>query len=128
MSRFLRCLQHSRPCCIGYTNSRLRLEFVYPIQHGRSCCKHYFSEIISGGRVIAGRTFRKWFGVRGSSSFTLTGFRVSGRELAMRSASVKTVYKTSSLTRTLPTIAFKLLFTVRTNLSHTPDMCDAPGG
>ena len=41
MSRFLSCLQHSRPCCIGYTNSRLRLEFVYPIQHGRSCCKHY---------------------------------------------------------------------------------------
>ena len=28
MSRFLSCLQHSRPCCIGYTNSRLRLEFV----------------------------------------------------------------------------------------------------
>ena len=43
MSRFLSCLQHSRPCCIGYTNSRLRLEFVYPIQHGRSCCKHYIS-------------------------------------------------------------------------------------
>jgi hypothetical protein len=41
MSGFLSCLQHSRPCCIGYTNSRLRLEFVYPIQHGRSCCKHY---------------------------------------------------------------------------------------
>jgi hypothetical protein len=41
MRRFLSCLQHSRPCCIGYTNSRLRLEFVYPIQHGRSCCKHY---------------------------------------------------------------------------------------
>ena len=34
MSRFLSHLQHSRPCCIGYTNSRLRLEFVYPIQHG----------------------------------------------------------------------------------------------
>jgi hypothetical protein len=31
----------SRLCCIGYTNSRLWLEFVYPIQHGRSCCKHY---------------------------------------------------------------------------------------
>ena len=43
MSRFLSCLQHSRPCCIGYTNSRLRLEFVYPIQHGRSCCKHYLN-------------------------------------------------------------------------------------
>ena len=41
MGRFLSCLQHSRPCCIGYTNCRLRLEFVYPIQHGRSCCKHY---------------------------------------------------------------------------------------
>jgi hypothetical protein len=41
MSRFLSRLQHSRPCCIGYTNSRLRLEFVYPIQHGRSCCKQY---------------------------------------------------------------------------------------
>jgi hypothetical protein len=27
MSRFLSHLQHSRPCCIGYTNSRLRLEF-----------------------------------------------------------------------------------------------------
>jgi hypothetical protein len=39
MSRFLSHLQHSRPCCIGYTNTRLRLEFVYPIQHGRSCCK-----------------------------------------------------------------------------------------
>ena len=34
-------LQHSRPCCIRYTNSRLRLEFVYLIQHGRSCCKYY---------------------------------------------------------------------------------------
>ena len=31
---------HSRPCCIRYTNSRLRLEFVYLIQHGRSCCKY----------------------------------------------------------------------------------------
>jgi hypothetical protein len=38
MSRFLSHLQHSRPCCIGYTNSRLLLEFVYPIQHGHSCC------------------------------------------------------------------------------------------
>jgi hypothetical protein len=36
MNRFLSCLQHSRPCCIGYTNSSRRLEFVYPIQHGRS--------------------------------------------------------------------------------------------
>ena len=34
-------LQHSRPCCIGYTISRLLLELVYPIQHGRSCCKYY---------------------------------------------------------------------------------------
>ena len=34
MSRFLSCLQHSRPCsCIGYTNSRLRLEFVYTAAH-----------------------------------------------------------------------------------------------
>ena len=32
-------LQHERPCCIGYTNSSRRREFVYPIQHGRSCCK-----------------------------------------------------------------------------------------
>ena len=46
MSRFLSCLQHSRPCCIGYTNSRLRLEFVYPIQHGRSCCKHYLQSCV----------------------------------------------------------------------------------
>ena len=29
-------LQHERPCCIGYTNSSRRREFVYPIQHGRS--------------------------------------------------------------------------------------------
>jgi hypothetical protein len=28
-------LQHERPCCIGYTNSNRRREFVYPIQHGR---------------------------------------------------------------------------------------------
>jgi hypothetical protein len=34
------CLQHERPCCIGYTNSSRRREFVYPIlQHGRECCK-----------------------------------------------------------------------------------------
>jgi hypothetical protein len=32
-------LQHERPCCIGYTNSSRRREFVYPIQHGRECCK-----------------------------------------------------------------------------------------
>jgi hypothetical protein len=32
-------LQHGRPCCIGYTNSSRRREFVYPIQHGRECCK-----------------------------------------------------------------------------------------
>ena len=43
-------LQHSRPCCIGYTTSRLRLELVYPIQHGRSCGKystyqHYVSAL-----------------------------------------------------------------------------------
>jgi hypothetical protein len=45
MSRFLSHLQHSRPCCIGYTNSRLRLEVVYPIPHGRSCCKQYKDSI-----------------------------------------------------------------------------------
>ena len=28
-------LQHERPCCIGYTNSSRRREFVYLIQHGR---------------------------------------------------------------------------------------------
>jgi hypothetical protein len=32
-------LQHERPCCIGYTNSSRRREFVYPIQHGRECCR-----------------------------------------------------------------------------------------
>jgi hypothetical protein len=32
-------LQHERPCCIGYTNSSRRREFVYPIQHVRACCK-----------------------------------------------------------------------------------------
>ena len=32
-------LQHERPCCIGYTNSSRRREFVYLIQHGRECCK-----------------------------------------------------------------------------------------
>ncbi len=41
LESFTSHLQHSRPCCIGYTNSRLRLEFVYLIQHGRSCCKYY---------------------------------------------------------------------------------------
>jgi hypothetical protein len=32
-------LQHERPCCIGYTISSRRREFVYPIQHGHECCK-----------------------------------------------------------------------------------------
>ncbi len=32
-------LQHERPCCIRYTNSSRRREFVYLIQHGRECCK-----------------------------------------------------------------------------------------
>jgi hypothetical protein len=32
-------LQHERPCCIGYTNSSRRREFVYPIQHGREKIK-----------------------------------------------------------------------------------------
>ena len=32
-------LQHERPCCIGYTNSSRRREFVHHIQHGRECCK-----------------------------------------------------------------------------------------
>ena len=41
LESFTSHLQHSRPCCIRYTNSRLRLEFVYLIQHGRSCCKYY---------------------------------------------------------------------------------------
>ena len=41
LESFTSNLQHSRPCCIRYTNSRLRLEFVYLIQHGRSCCKYY---------------------------------------------------------------------------------------
>ena len=36
---YLYYLQHERPCCIGYTNSSRRREFVYPIQHGHSCCK-----------------------------------------------------------------------------------------
>ena len=34
-------LQHERTCCIGYTNSSRRREFVYPIQHGRECCKWF---------------------------------------------------------------------------------------
>ncbi len=41
LESFTSHLQHSRPCCIRYTNSRLRLEFVYLIQHGRSYCKYY---------------------------------------------------------------------------------------
>jgi hypothetical protein len=39
VSIFMYYLQHERPCCIGYTNSSRRREFVYPIQHGRECCK-----------------------------------------------------------------------------------------
>ena len=41
-------LQHERPCCIGYTNSRRRREFVYPIQHGRECCKWLKKRLILG--------------------------------------------------------------------------------
>ena len=40
------CLQHERPCCIGYTNSSRRREFVYPIQHGRECCKRLKKRLI----------------------------------------------------------------------------------
>ncbi len=45
LESFTSHLQHSRPCCIRYTNSRLRLEFVYLIQHGRSCCKYYIQNL-----------------------------------------------------------------------------------
>ena len=45
LESFTSHLQHSRPCCIRYTNSRLRLEFVYLIQHGRSCCKYYLENL-----------------------------------------------------------------------------------
>ena len=72
--------------------------------------------------------FKKWLGVRGSSSFGLDEFLVSGLDLAIRSASVNTVWSTSSLIRSLPRIAFGLRFTDFTSLSQTPDMCDAPGG
>ena len=46
LESFTSNLQHERPCCIRYTNSRLRLQFVYLIQHGRSSYrqaskKHY---------------------------------------------------------------------------------------
>ena len=47
LESFTSHLQHERPCCIRYTNSRLRLEFVYLIQHGRSCCKYYINISIS---------------------------------------------------------------------------------
>ena len=40
------CLQHERQCCIGYTNSSRRREFVYPIQHGRECCKRLKKRLI----------------------------------------------------------------------------------
>jgi hypothetical protein len=43
-------LQHERPCCIGYTNSSRRLEFVYPIQlHGRDlyCLEFFFLYVAS---------------------------------------------------------------------------------
>ena len=32
-------LQYERPCCIGHTTSRPRLDFAYPIQHDRSYSK-----------------------------------------------------------------------------------------
>jgi hypothetical protein len=37
MGRFLSTLKHSHPIFIWYTNSRLRLEFVYQIKIGCSC-------------------------------------------------------------------------------------------
>ena len=39
-----------------------------------------------------GRMFKKWLGVRGSSSFRLNKFFVCGLELAVRSASINTVW------------------------------------
>ena len=61
MSRFLSSLQHSRPCCIGYTNSRLRFEFVYPIQHGRSCCKHHLWHYQTCYNVVLTSLIQSWY-------------------------------------------------------------------
>lgn len=86
-----------------------------------------FSLTTSGGIFVEGRKFRKWLGVNGSLSPGHEEFDVSGLVFAIRSASVNTVLRTSSFIGSLPRIAFKLLFTVRTSLSHTPDIWDAPG-
>ena len=56
LESFTSHLQHSRPCCIRYTNSRLRLEFVYLIQHGRSCCKYYLWKFGRTQNNIRGKT------------------------------------------------------------------------
>ena len=70
----------------------------------------------------------KWFSVKASSSSGFAVFGVIGLELVMRSASVNTVFRTSSLNESFPSMAFRLRLTERISLSHTPDMWDAPGG
>ena len=70
----------------------------------------------------------KWFGVKASSTSGFEGFGVIDLELVIRTASVNTVFRISSLTESFPSMAYRLRFTERTSLSHTPDMWDAPGG
>ena len=90
-------------------------------------CRHLFrlnlsfSLTTSGGIFVEGRKFRKWLGVNGSLSPGREEFGFSGLVFAIRSASVNKVLTTSSFIGSLPRIAFKLLFTVRTSQS-------APGG
>jgi hypothetical protein len=45
MGRFLSTLKHSYPIFIWYTNSRLRLEFVFQITIGCSCFNYYFMNL-----------------------------------------------------------------------------------
>jgi hypothetical protein len=48
------CSHHERSCCIGYTKSSRRQEFIYPIQHNDSteCCKRLVKRLDENIRTL----------------------------------------------------------------------------
>ena len=70
----------------------------------------------------------RWVGVSGSTSFGSSAFAVRAPPLRIRSTSVRSVRRTTSVTVSAPKMDYKTGFALRTIRSHTPDILDAVGG
>ena len=84
-------------------------------------CRSSFSKI-PGGTLAHGRSCKRWFGVRGSSSMGSSLFHVNGLLFRMLVASVITVDSTSSQTTCSFKRALRMLRTDLIILFHGPPM------